>query len=55
MVATVAYHQAFMRLAIAIGINITSGGIGNTELSTNETQNRAEGARSLAAARIIQS
>jgi hypothetical protein len=54
-VATVAYHQALSRLASAIGISITSGGMGKTELSTNETQNNAVGARSLAAWRIIQS
>jgi hypothetical protein len=55
MVATAAYHQAFIRLAMAIGISMMSGGMGKTELSMNETQNNAVGARSLAAWRIIQS
>ena len=43
------------RCASTIGTSITSGGIGNTELSMNATQNSADGAPLCRANRIIQS
>src|SRR5262245_15871309 len=51
----VAYAHALARCARTIGISMTSGGMGKTELSTKDTQNKRCGARAWRAMPIAQS
>ena len=52
---TPAISQARSRIASTIGISSTSGGIGNTELSTNEISASIQSAYGAAACAMVQS